>query len=85
MNKQTKLLAWGALIGCCVSALISAVPTGLDWYSNPAGIFRGEAGTNWSVVLETHFSWLWPLFLFFAPVSIGVLFWLDRRRLKHAE
>lgn len=84
MKNWIQSVAWGLLFGFLIALLVSAVPTFLDWQANPAGIFRSSMGTNWGVVFETVFSWLWPLFLFFAPVSIAVKAWGSSRRSKHA-
>ncbi|MEJ8569297.1 hypothetical protein [Elongatibacter sediminis] len=85
MKKQKVAVVRGVLIGFLLAFLVAAVPTILDWSANPAGIFRGGAGTNWAVVFETFFSWFWPLFLFFAPVAIVFLVWIARRGAGHAE
>lgn len=53
--------------------------TCLDWRLNPGGIFRGAAGTNWSVVLETAWSWFLPIGLVAATGATAVLYWLGRR------
>jgi len=70
----------GLIFGFLLALLVSAVPTFLDWRANPSGIFHDSAGTNLAVVLETFFSWLWPLFLVFAPVSIAVIAWISSPR-----
>ena len=55
------------LVGVLVSTVLAAIPTAIDWYSNPSGIFRGESGTNWGFVGDTFYSWFWPLVLFIVP------------------
>ncbi len=69
--------AWGVLTG----AAVSTVATALDGLANPAGLFHGPAGTNWPVVLETAWSWFWPVALAVAPV-VAVLraLFLGRKR-----
>jgi len=64
-----------------VIALLVAVPMSfMDWRQNPSGIFQDSVGTNWKVVFETLFSWLWPTFLLTAPVFILILQWASRGR-----
>ncbi len=82
MNRLVMVLVRGALIGVVIAGLVSAIATALDWHANPAGIFHGSAGTDWGVVLETFVSWLWPLLLLLAPVSVVVMFCLDRRKTR---
>ena len=55
------------LVGLLVSIVLAAIPTAIDWYSNPSGIFRGDFGTNWRFVGDTFYSWFWPLVLFIVP------------------
>ncbi len=66
--------AWGLL----AALLLAAIPSGMDWYSNPSGIFRSKLDTNWTILLETLWSWLWPIALLTVPLAV-VLHWLRRR------
>ena len=71
----TSGLAWALLL-----ALIgAAVPTFLDWQANPAGVFRGEDGTNWGAVIETIWTWYWPLFLLIVPITVLIHAWRSGR------
>lgn len=85
MNKRVMVFVRGVLIGVVLAGLVSAIPTALDWHANPAGIFRTSVGTDWGMVWETFFSWLWPLLLFLAPVSVAVLFWIDWRKTSQEQ
>jgi len=61
---------------------ISGIMTWLDWRVNPSGQFHGPDGTNWPVVGETMFSWLWPLLLLGAVLLLPLWLWqryADRR------
>ena len=84
-KKIPQWLTKGVAVGFLIALIISAIPTGMDWYANPAGIFRSENGTNWSIVFETLFSWFWPLFIVFVAASMAVLFWISSRAKKQAE
>ncbi len=64
---------FGALAGALISALVALVPTVMDWYENPGGIFRGESGTHWVFVAETWWSWAWPLALLTVPLALGIV------------
>jgi hypothetical protein len=70
---QTKCLSLGFAAGVVVSIPVATVPTFLDWHHNPGGIFQDHAGTNWSIVSETFFSWLWPVFLVAIPTAVAVI------------
>lgn len=85
MNIKMQVVVRGLVLGFLLALMVSAVPTFLDWRTNPSGIFHGRAGTNLDVVLETFVSWLWPLFLVFSPVSIAVVAWISSRRSKHSN
>ena len=74
----------GLTIGTLIALAVAIPLTFLDWNQNPSGIFRGSAGTNWSVVFETLFSWLWPVVLATAPASIIIHAWVSERRSSNA-
>lgn len=54
---------FAAAFGFLVGLVVSVVMTFLDWRLNPAGLFYDESGTDWAIVTETAFSWLWPVAL----------------------
>ena len=70
----------GAIHGLVAALLLALIPTALDWYENPAGIFHSASGTDWSIVLETASSWFWPLALYCVPLAILVQTWRMSRR-----
>jgi hypothetical protein len=72
-------LAPGTLRGLLAALVLAAFPSAGDWYYNPAGIFRTNLDTNWTNLLETFWSWLWPLALLTVPCAIVVL-WVRRVR-----
>lgn len=77
MRAFSYCLVSGILAGLVVSTLL----TFLDWRLNPGGIFHGAAGTDWLVVLETAWSWFWPVSLLVFVLALpGVLIWLRRQR-----
>lgn len=49
--------------------LVAAVPTLLDWRSNPGGVFYSDAGTDFAIVFETWYSWFRPAALLTIPVA----------------
>ena len=85
MSNSTKTIIQGLLIGFVLSLLASTVPTFMDWQTNPGGLFHGPDGTDWKIVLETMFSWLWPFFMLFGPVSIAAATWRASRQARRAE
>lgn len=80
MQQRHRWLVKGCLLGCAIALLLASVPTAMDWYTNPAGLFRGASGTRWDIVLDTFLSWLWPLILVCAPLSVAVLHGSNSRR-----
>lgn len=61
--------------------LVSVLMTFLDWRQNPGGIFRGAAGTDWAIVVQTAWSWFWPMAVLFAALAAPVvIFWLRRKK-----
>ena len=65
----------GLMIGVATGMLVASIMAAVDWWANPAGVFHGGQGTNWSFVWETWFSWFAPVFLFAGLVSFAVLSW----------
>lgn len=68
----TRFWLLGPVCGFTAAVLITLVFTAWDWSSNPGGIFRDQAGTNWQFVYETAISWFVPTFLY-GTVLIGLL------------
>ena len=84
MNRTRWLpsLKWGAVLGVVMAILVAAPPTWLDWRLNPGGLFHDDSGVHWSVLLDTFFSWAWPVFLLVAAPVSGVHY-LRARREQH--
>lgn len=61
MHAQTWKLA--AAIGLLLGIVVASAMTFMDWRANPGGIFHGETGTNWTIIMETAISWWWPVTL----------------------
>lgn len=72
MNFNLRAWACGLAAGLLLAALAAAVPTALDWFGNPGGVFRDADGTAWTVVADTFLSWLGPVFLLLAPFTVLV-------------
>ncbi len=68
------VLAFGAAVGFVVAALM----TFLDWRLNPGGIFHGPRGTDWSIVMETAFSWFAPVSALAVVLALPVAIWNAR-------
>jgi len=85
MRIKARSLVYGGALGALVGLLVAIPPTFLDWRANPGGIFGGPGGTNWGVVWETFFSWLWPVALYAAPVAIVVHAWITGRRASKSQ
>ena len=62
------------IIGIVTGLAVAAVMSFLDWRLNPGGIFHDSAGTDWAVVAETAFSWLWPVALIMFLATAVVLY-----------
>ena len=73
-------IAYGLIAGLVIGVVLATPPTLLDWQANPGGIFRGPAGTDWSIVAETYFSWLWPVALVASPFTVSFFAWKHRNR-----
>ena len=76
MTRRSWLLA--CLIGAGTGLVIAAAMSFVDWRHNPGGIFHGELGTNWDIVLETAVSWFVPVAFVAAALSAVVLWWFSR-------
>jgi hypothetical protein len=72
------ILVTGSGWGLLAALLLACIPGGMDWYENPAGIFRENLNTNWTILLETIWSWLWPLALLTVPLAV-LLRWISGR------
>ena len=78
MNPDTVMR--GVWLGTMMAFALAALPTLLDWSTNPGEVFRNADGTHWHAVGETFWSWLWPLALLTAPATAAVLVIRERRR-----
>lgn len=58
-----RALRFGGIFALPGAAVLGAAFAGVDWYGNPGGIFRTEAGTNWNFVYDTWVSWFIPSIL----------------------
>lgn len=66
---------FGIVFAIVGALLLAGLFTVIDWYGNPGGIFRGDAGTNWQFVYDTWISWFLPsLVPMFVYASLGHLF-----------
>lgn len=83
MGKAATIVIRSILAGAVVAFAVGALMAGLDWRLNPGGIFRSEAGTEWSVVAETVLSWFWPTWpgaaAIMAAMGFSVAWWRGRR------
>jgi hypothetical protein len=70
-NSFAVSLTIAAATGLALALLMALVPTAIDWHQNPGGVFRGTAGISWQPLLETLWSWFWPLALFTTPVALA--------------
>ena len=71
---KSRIWIWGAALGVVASLVLAGVMTYADWRLNPAGIFHGEQGTNWTFVRETFISWFVPTIPAAVILAIAVLF-----------
>ena len=62
-NRSGKFWRFGTVVGLVVALVVTSFFTLWAWLSNPGGIFRDEAGTNWQFVVETAMSWFIPTFV----------------------
>lgn len=77
-----RIQSWyvGAIAGICVGLLVSVPMTFMDWRLNPSALFHNEQGTDWNIVLETAFSWFWPVALPVLVVAVTVHSWKTSKR-----
>ena len=68
-------VGYGLLIGSCTGLVAAAWMTWRDWRLNPGGLFHSPPGTHWGTVLETAWSWFWPIALlaFVAALVVAML------------
>ncbi len=79
MNLTQQSLRAGIGWALLLALLVALVPTFLDWRNNPGGVFRGQGGTHWGAVMETMWTWYWPLFLLIVPITTLIHGWLSAR------
>ncbi|MEQ9104850.1 MAG: hypothetical protein RIE53_09135 [Rhodothermales bacterium] len=70
--------AWAAAV---IAFTVASLFTGLDWVSNPGGLFRDGSGTAWAIVGETFWSWWWPTFLVVTVLIVTFSFVRTLRRI----
>lgn len=80
MRIDQKSLRFGIALALVIALIAAIVPTVIDWYNNPGGVFRGSEGTRWGAVIETVWTWFWPIFLLVVPMTVLIHAWLSRRR-----
>ena len=73
----------GVAIGVVVAFFAAALPTAMDWYSNPDGIFRSGSASNWPIVFQTWFSWFWPVAVVSIPTAIIAHAYLRNRNVEN--
>ena len=73
----------GVVIGVVVAFFAAALPTAMDWYSNPGGIFRTGSASNWPIVFQTWFSWFWPVAVVSIPTAIIAHAYLRNRNVEN--
>ena len=65
---MTSRLLWlGAGAGFGVGFVVAVTMAYLGWRENPSGIYHDAAGTNWTFVWDTAFSWFWPVVVILVP------------------
>ena len=70
----------GGIVGSLVGLMVAVGMTFVDWRLNPAGIFHSEEGTDWNIVVETAFSWFWPVALIVLVLTVIMHSWISRER-----
>ncbi len=68
---------YGIAIALLVAVFVAGVMTFMDWRLNPAGIFRTDAGTDWTRVAETAASWFFPTAVIAGIITVPVSLWLS--------
>ncbi len=79
---QSRSWFLGVVVGLLAGLLVSIPITIADWRLNPAGIFRNDEGTNWTIVAETAISWFWPVALVALVTTVVVHSLLIRFRTR---
>jgi hypothetical protein len=74
MTRQIVIRA--LLFGIIAGTAIAVAMTYLDWKQNPGGIFRGQLGTDLSIVLETAASWFIGSLPVASLLALPVMYWL---------
>ncbi|MBK1879560.1 hypothetical protein [Pelagicoccus mobilis] len=67
-----KLIIRALVASVLICLILSIWVTFYEWKEDPAGIFRGENGTNWNFVFDTFNSWFWPSLISVAPIAVGL-------------
>ena len=80
MKISEKSIRTGVLWALFIAFAASAVPAFMDWRLNPGGLFRSGAGTHWGIVIETMWTWFWPVFLLVVPVTVLLHAWWQVRK-----
>ena len=78
MNR--KYWTYGVMIGIVTGLIVAFVMTFLDWRLNPGSVFYNTHGTDWTVVVETAFSWFAPTSVVVSGSALLVFFVLVRLR-----
>ena len=80
MSRLGKAGLRAGLAGALVGMLLAVAMTWQDYQLNPGGLFHDEAGPKWDVVLDTAFSWFWPVALGVAAAWFLLALWVIRGR-----
>ena len=80
MTRRARAVLRAVALGLASGALAGALAALRDWRINPAGPFRGPAGTNWAIVFETAWSWFLPVSAYAVALFVPLALLLDRRR-----
>ncbi len=84
MTRHRPAILRAAALGTGIGALVATLAALRDWWLNPAGLFHGPAGTDWSIVFDTWWSWFLPVAAPVVAVLVPVAWLLGRRRLARA-
>lgn len=82
-ENRIKSVYAGVSIGVVVAFFAAALPTAMDWYSNPGGVFRTGSASNWPIVFQTWFSWFWPVAVVSIPTAIFAHAYLGNRNVEN--